>query len=144
MLGELAEAERSMEEEDRLARKGGSFLARCDAKWIFSEVACLHGDLAQAEALSSELLDLIRASRAESGTPGALMNRAYIRFLQGHWDEFEGLLSQAISSHDGISAAPIDDPRPVILLLRALAGRDQEARAILPDVGRDVTFYDPS
>jgi tetratricopeptide (TPR) repeat protein len=143
MLGELSEAEPSMEQEEQLARKAGSFLTRCDSKWIFSEIACLRGDLAQAEALSSELLDLIQASQAESGTPGALMNRAYIRFLQGYWHEFEELLSQAISSHDRMSAAAIDDPRPVLLLLRALAGRDEEARAMLPEVRGYFNFDDP-
>ncbi|MEE8384576.1 MAG: AAA family ATPase [Dehalococcoidia bacterium] len=142
-LGKLAEAERSMDEEERLARKAGSFLALCDTKWISSEIACLRGDLAKADALSGQLLDLIEASQAESGTPGALMNRAYIRFLQGDWQEFEELLSEAISSHDRMSAAPIDDPRPVLMLLRALAGREEEARAMLPEVGGYFDFDEP-
>lgn len=143
MLGELSEAERSMDEEQRLARKAGSFLALCDTRWISSEIACLRGDLPEAEALNGQLLNLINASQAESGTPGALMNRAYIRFLQGYWDEFEDLLSEAISSHERMSAAPIDDPRPVLLLLRALAGHGDEARAMLPEVQRYFDFDDP-
>jgi tetratricopeptide (TPR) repeat protein len=143
MLGELAEAEQSQEEEERLARRAGSFLALCDTKWILSEIACLRGDLVKADALSRELLDLIHASRAESGTPGALMIRAYIRFLQGDWQGFEELLSQAISAYDRVSAASSDDPWPVLLLLRALAGRGEEARTMLPDVQRYLNFDEP-
>lgn len=140
MLGELSEAQQSMDDEIRLARKAGSFLALCDTKWISSEIACLRGDLAAAEALNDQLMDLIQASQAHSGTPGALMNRAYIRFLQGDWHSPEDHLSEAISSHDRISAAPIDDPRPVLMLLRALAGRGEEARAMLPEVQRCFDF----
>jgi len=40
-------------------------------------------------------------------------------------------------------AAPIDDPRPVLLLLRGLAGRGREARAMLPEVERYFNFHDP-
>jgi tetratricopeptide (TPR) repeat protein len=143
MLGELSEAEQSMSEEVRLARRAGSFLALCDTKWISSEISCLRGDLAEAEALNGQLLDLIHASQAHSGTPGALMNRAYIRFLQGDWQGFEDLLSESISSYDRMSAAPIDDPRPVLMLLRALAGRAEEARAMLPEVERYFDFDEP-
>ena len=143
MLGKLAEAERAKEEEERLARKAGSFLALCDTKWIFSEIACLRGELAKADALSRELLDLIQASQADSGTPGALMIRAYIRFLQGDWQGFEGLLSEAISAYERGAGASSDDPWPVLLLLRILAGRDDEARTMLPDVQRYLNFDEP-
>ena len=142
-LGRLSEAEETMDEEERLARKAGNFLAVCETKWISSGIACLRGDLQRAEDLGTQLLDLIHASQADSGIPGALINLAYIRFLQGDWQGFEDLLSQAISSHDRMPAAPIDDPRPVLLLLRALSGRADDARAMLPDVQRYFNFDDP-
>ena len=139
-LGKLAEAEQGMDEEERLARRAGNFLAVCETKWISSGVACLRGDLPGAEALATQLLGLIEDSQAHSGIPGALINLAYVRFLQGDWQGFEELLSQAISSYDRMSAAPIDDPRPVLLLLRAMAGRVEEARAMLPELQRYFKF----
>jgi tetratricopeptide (TPR) repeat protein len=142
-LGNLSEAEQAMDEEERLARKAGNFLAVCETKWISSGIACLRGDLQRAENLGAQLMDLIRASQADSGIPGALINLAYVRFLQGGWEGIEGLLSEAISVYERMSAAPIDDPRPVLLLLRALAGRTDEARAMLPDVDRYLDFGEP-
>lgn len=142
-LGDLAEAERSMEEEERLARKAGNFLAACETKWISSGVSCLRGDLPRAEGLGEELLDLIEASQADSGIPGALINLAYIRFLRGDVDAFEGLLSRATNAYDRMSAAPIDDPWPVLLLLRALSGRIEQARGMLPGLKRYFDFRAP-
>jgi predicted ATPase/class 3 adenylate cyclase len=140
-LGRLSEAEQGMDEEERLAQRAGNFLAVCETKWISSGVACLQADLPRAEALGTQLLELIKASQAHSGVPGALINLAYVRFLQDDWKGFEDLLSEAISSYEGMSAAPIDDPRPVLLLLRTLAGREEEARAMLPEVqGRYLNF----
>ena len=101
------------------------------------------GDLPRAEDLAHQLLELIRASQADSGIPGALINLAYIRFLRGDWDSFEELLAEAISHYERMAALPIDDPRPVLMLLRALAGRSEEARAMLPDVKRYLRLDDP-
>lgn len=139
-LGDLSEAERSMDEEERLARKAGNFLAVCETKWISSGIACLRGDLPKAEELALQLLEMIKAAQADSGIPGALINLAYARFLRGDDDGFEDLLAQAISAYDRMSAAPIDDPRPVLLLLRALAGRADQALAMLPDLQRYFEF----
>ena len=142
-LGDLSAAEDAMDEEERLARKAGNFLAVCETKWIGSSVACLRGDLPRAEDLAHQLLELIRASQADSGIPGALINLAYIRFLRGDWDSFEELLAEAISHYERMAALPIDDPRPVLMLLRALTGRGEEARAMLPDVERYLRLDDP-
>ena len=143
-LGDLAEAEGSPEEQERLARRAGNFLAFCETKWLSSIVACLHGDLERAEALAVEVLELIEASHAVSGEPGALINLAYIRFLRGRDHEsFEEPLLRAIDVYDQMSAAPTDDPRPVLLLLRALSGRLDEARMTLPEFERYFRFEDP-
>jgi hypothetical protein len=100
ILGDLPEAERAMDEEERLARKAGNFLAVCETKWISSGIACLRGDLERAEDMAVQLLELIEASHADSGIPGALINLAYIRFLRGDEEAYEELLSRAIATHD--------------------------------------------
>ena len=142
ILGDLTQAERAMDEEERLARKAGNFLAVCETKWISSGIACLRGDLERAEDMAVQLLELIEASHADSGIPGALINLAYIRFLRGDEEAYEELLSRAIATYDRMSAAPIDDPRPVLLLLRAMAGRAEQARSMLPDLERYFQFED--
>jgi tetratricopeptide (TPR) repeat protein len=139
-LGRLDEAERAMEEEERLARKAGNFLAVCETKWISSGIACLKGQLGPAESLGTELIRLIEAAHADSGLPGSLSNLAYIRFLQGDTDAFEELLARALGVFARMSAAPIDDPRPVLVLLRALSGRTDDARKLIPDLERLFNF----
>jgi tetratricopeptide (TPR) repeat protein len=141
-LGDLREAERAMEQEERLARKAGNFLAVCETKWILAGVACLRGDLEQAETMTGELLELIEASQADSGIPGALINLAYIRFLRGDTDSYEDLLSRAMATYDRMSAAPIDDPWPVLLLLRAMTGSTDQARGMLHGLDRYLRFDD--
>ncbi|HSP54134.1 MAG TPA: BREX system ATP-binding domain-containing protein [Dehalococcoidia bacterium] len=142
ILGDLAEAEQDMDNEERLARKAGNFLAICETKWISSSIACLRGDLELAERMACQLLELIEASRADSGIPGALINLAYIRFLSGDEGAYEELLARAIATYDKMSAAPIDDPRPVLFFLRAMAGRFDEARDMLPGLERYLHFED--
>ncbi len=142
VLGDLAGAGDSIGEEERLARKAGNFLAMCETRWISSSIACLRGDLAGAEDSANQLLAMIESARADSGMPGALINLAYIRFLGGDCQSFEELLARAIGYYDRMSAAPIDDPRPVLLLLRALAGRGEEAQAMLPELQRYFQFED--
>jgi class 3 adenylate cyclase/tetratricopeptide (TPR) repeat protein len=135
-LGRLNESEGAMDEEERLARKAGNFLAVCETKWISSVIACLRGELAPALSLSNELVRLIEAAHADSGLPGALSNLAYIRYLQGDQDGFEEPLERALSVYQRMSAAPIDDPRPVLVLLRALSGRDETAREMISQLDR--------
>lgn len=142
-LGRLAESQYAIDDEERLARKAGNFLAVCETKWIASSIACLRGDLEPAEKLGRDLLTLIDAAHADSGTPGALINLSYIRYLAGDTGAFEELLAQAMAVYQRMSAAPIDDPRPVLVLLRALAGRDEDARGLLPDLARYFEFGEP-
>lgn len=142
-LGRLPEAEAAMDNEERLARKAGNFLAVCETKWISSGIACLRGDLRRAEELATQLLDQIRLMQADSGIPGALINLAYIRFLSGDWRGFQNLLSEATSAFDHMPAAATDDPRPVLLLLLAMTDRGQEAREMMPEVLRYFSFDDP-
>jgi class 3 adenylate cyclase/tetratricopeptide (TPR) repeat protein len=142
-LGELDHSPDAMTEEEKLARKAGNFLAVCETKWIGSGLACLQGRLEEAEALGKELLRLIDASHADSGRPGALINLSYISFLSGDTESFESLLADAMGIYKQMSAAPIDDPQPVLLLLRALAGRREDALALLPDLERYFNFDDP-
>jgi hypothetical protein len=142
-LGEVGQAEEAMDEQERLARRAGNFLASCETKWLSSTIACLHGDLERAETLATEVLGLIETSGAHSGMPGALINLAYIRFLHGEPAHCEQLLSRAIDTYDQMSAAPTDDPRPVLLLLRALTGPAEQARAMLPTFERYFRFEDP-
>jgi tetratricopeptide (TPR) repeat protein len=142
-LGRLDEAQDAMEEEERLARKAGNFLAVCETKWISSGIACLRGELEQAEQLGRELLQLIEAAHADSGIPGALINLAYVRFQRGDAEAFEDLLARALEVYERMSAAPIDDPRPVLLLLRALSGRTGDALQLMPNFDRYFQFDDP-
>ncbi|HSP54103.1 MAG TPA: hypothetical protein VLS25_00815, partial [Dehalococcoidia bacterium] len=139
-LGDLSEADRGMDDEERLARKAGNFLAVCETKWISAGIACLRGDLVRAEDLAKQLLALIEASQAESGLPGALINLAYIRFMRGDDEAYEDLLARAIAIYERMSAAPIDDPRPVLFLLRAMSGRAELARDMLPDLEHYFQF----
>ncbi len=143
VLGDLVGAGESLGEEERLARKAGNFLAMCETRWISSSIACLRGDLAAAEDAANQLLAMIESAHADSGMPGALINLAYVRFLGGDCQSFEDLLGRAIGYYDRMSAAPIDDPRPVLVLLRALAGRGEDARAMLPDLERYFEFDSP-
>ena len=142
-LGRLAEAQDAMDEEERLARKAGNFLAVCETKWISSGIACLRGDLERAEQLGQELLQLIEGAHADSGIPGALINLAYVRFQLGDAEAFEGLLARALEVYERMSAAPIDDPRPVLLVLRALSGRTGDALQLMPNLDRYFRFDDP-
>ncbi len=135
-LGRLDEAESAMEEEERLARKAGNFLAVCETKWISSGIACLRGQLETAEELGRELLRLIDVAHADSGVPGAMINLSYIRFLRGDTEAYEDLLARAVEVYDRMSAAPIDDPRPVVVLLRALSGRTDSAVSLIPQLER--------
>ena len=142
-LGRPGEAEEAMDEEARLARKAGNFLAVCETKWISSSIACLRGDLERAALLGRELLQLIEAAHADSGIPGALNNLAYIQFLSGDLHAYEELLARALVVYDKMSAAPIDDPRPVLVLLRALSARTADAQALMPDLERYFHLEDP-
>jgi class 3 adenylate cyclase/tetratricopeptide (TPR) repeat protein len=142
-LGRPDESQDAIEEEERLARRAGNFLAMCETKWIGSGIACLRGDLERAEELGSDLIRLIEAAHADSGMPGALINLSYIRFLRGDVDAFEELLGRAMQVYERMSAAPIDDPRPVLVLLRALAGRTDDALKLMPDLERYFNFDDP-
>ena len=139
-LGRLGEADRAMEEEERLARKAGNFLAVCETKWISSGIATLKGELGRAESLGTELIRLIEAAHADSGLPGALSNLAYIRFLKGETGAFEEPLARALGVYERMSAAPIDDPRPVLVLLRAMSGRTEDARQLIPGLERLFNF----
>ena len=141
-LGRPGEAEEAMEEEERLARNAGNFLGVCETKWILSGIACLRGRLDEAADLGQELVRLIEAAKADSGIPGALINLSYIRFLQGDAGAFEEMLARALAVYEKMSAAPIDDPRPVLVLLRALSGRTEEAVSLMPDLGRYFAFDD--
>jgi class 3 adenylate cyclase/tetratricopeptide (TPR) repeat protein len=142
-LGEVGQAEEAMDEQEKLARRAGNFLASCETKWLSSTIACLHGDLEHAETLATEVLGLIETSGAHSGMPGALINLAYIRFLQGDAPNSDNLLLRAIDAYDQMSAAPTDDPRPVLLLLRALTGPAEQGLAVLPTYERYFRFEDP-
>jgi class 3 adenylate cyclase/tetratricopeptide (TPR) repeat protein len=141
-LGRLADAERGIDDDERQAQKAGSFLSLCDAKWVASETACLRGDLERAERLASELLAMVRAAHADSGLPGVLINLAYIRFLRGDWAGLEEPVVEAVSCYDKMSSASSDDPRPVQLLLRALTGRQEDARAALAGFDDFFNFED--
>ena len=142
-LGRPTEAEEDIEEEERLARRAGNFLAECETKWIGSGIASLRGNLELAEELCTELVRMIEAAHADSGIPGALINLAYIRFQRGATDAFEAILARALEVYERMSAAPIDDPRPVLVLLRALSGQADEARQLLPQLEGYFNFDDP-
>ncbi len=139
-LGQPGAAELAMDEEERLARKAGNFLAVCETKWLGMGIACLRGELERGEQLGRELIRLIESAKADSGIPGALINLAYIRFLEGDSEEYEALLGRALEVYERMSSAPIDDPRPVLVLLRALSGRRDDALALMPDLDRYFQF----
>jgi class 3 adenylate cyclase/tetratricopeptide (TPR) repeat protein len=139
-LGELEQAGEAMDEEERLARRAGNFLAVCETRWILGGIACLKGEPEKAESLWNELIALIEAAQAYSGLPGAFINLAYARFLRGDWQQLESTLAQALEWYERMSSAPIDDPRPVSLLLRALTGETEAACAMLPDMERYFDF----
>jgi len=112
----------------------------CETKWISSGIATLKGELGRAESLGTELIRLIEAAHADSGLPGALSNLAYIRFLKGETGAFEEPLARALGVYERMSAAPIDDPRPVLVLLRAMSGRTEDARQLIPGLERLFNF----
>jgi tetratricopeptide (TPR) repeat protein len=133
-LGQPERSAGAMDEEERLARRAGNFLAVCETKWIGSGIACLSGKLDEAESLARELIHLIQAAHADSGLPGALINLSYIQFLKGDEQAFEELLGDALAVYARMSAAPIDDPKPVQFLLRVLAGRRDAALKLIPEL----------
>jgi tetratricopeptide (TPR) repeat protein/predicted Ser/Thr protein kinase len=135
--GDLHEAERRFEEEDRIADRLGQPTARWLAAYDRAIQALFRGRLEEAEQYAVE------AGRigSESGQPeaeaffgGQLVN---IRFEQGRLAELEPLIDEQLKARPGIPAF-----RAALALARSEGGLDDEAReTIAVDAARDFDEF---